>query len=327
MTTNVQGPPDRRKPRKPLRVVLSVLLMAAAVWFLWRTGTRAGWGNLGRRLMEVALWPLLLAVAANLLRYAIWGLRWQQLLRPVARVRWWPAERALLASVFYNTVVPGARAFGGIIRARYLARSTGLQPGPLFGGALVDQTGYSLISMTLGMVLLPGAFMAGPAGGTRRFLLPALAAVAVAAAVLLAWRRRERLLEKLRERMPSLASNLTGTFRSARKLLARPRSWGIMVVGGTLVWLGNTLTFLLAARALDLEIPFMVAAAAFSLGSLAGVASGSPGGAGATEAAAIVPLVHLGYADDLALASVLLARGIHYASALLLGGICALTGR
>ncbi len=325
MTTNAQGSPDRQTRRKPLRVVLSVLVMAAALWFLWRTGTRAGWGNLGRRLAEVALWPLLLAVAANLLRYAIWGLRWQQLLRPVARVRWWPAERALLASVFYNTVVPGARPFGGIIRARYLARSTGLQPGPLLGGALVDQMGYSLTSRTRGMVLLPGAFRAGRAGGTRWFLLPALAAVA--AAVLLAWRRRERLLEKLRERMPSLASNLTGTFRSARKLLARPRSWGIMVVGGTLVWLGNTLTFLLAARALDLEIPFMVAAAAFSLGSLAGVASGSPGGAGATEAAAIVPLVHLGYADDLALASVLLARGIHYASALLLGGICALTGR
>ena len=100
-----------------------------------------------------------------------------------------------------------------------------------------------------------------------------------------------------------------------------------MVVGGTLVWLGNTLTFLVAARALGLEIPFLVAAAAFSLGSLAGVASGSPGGAGATEAAAIVPLVHLGYPDDLALASVLLARGIHYASAILLGGICALTGQ
>lgn len=325
MTTNAQDSPDRQTRRKPLRVVLSVLLMTAALWFLWRTGSRAGWGNLGRRLMEVTLWPLLLAITANLLRYAIWGLRWQQLLRPVARARWWPAERALLASVFYNTVVPGARPFGGLVRARYLARSTGLEPGPLFGGALVDQMGYSLISMTLGMVLLPGAFLAGRTGGTGWFLLSALAAVAVV--VLLAWRRRERLLEKLRERMPSMARNFTGTFRSARKLLARPTSWGIMVVGGTLVWLGNTLTFLLAARALGLEIPFMVAAAAFTLGSLAGVASGSPGGAGATEAAAIVPLVHLGYADDLALASVLLARGIHYASALLLGGICALTGR
>jgi uncharacterized protein (TIRG00374 family) len=325
VTTNSEGSPDRKKRQGPLRLALSVLLLTAALWFLWRTGTKAGWSNLGRRLAEVTLWPLLLAIAANLLRYVIWGLRWQQLLRSVARVRWWLVQRALLASVFYNTVVPGARPFGGIIRARYLARSTGQAPGPLFGAALVDQMGYSLISMTLGMVFLPGAFLAGRAGGTRWFLLPALAAVAVA--VLLAWRRRERLLERLRERMPSVADNLTGTFRTARKLLARPGSWGIMVVGGTLVWLGNILTFLLAARALGLEVPFMVAAAAFSLGSLAGVASGSPGGAGATEAAAIVPLVHLGFPDDLALASVLLARGIHYISAILLGGICALTGR
>lgn len=321
MTTNTERPAGK----KPLRVFLSLLLLAAALWFLWRIGSRAGWGNLGRRLAEVTLWPLLLAIAVNLLRYVIWGLRWQQLLRSVARVRWWLVQRALLASVFYNTVVPGARAFGGVIRARYLARSTGLAPGPLFGAALVDQMGYSLVSMTLGMVFLPGVFLAGRAGAARWFLLPALMVLAVV--VLLAWRWREGLLEKLRQRMPSVAGNFTGTFRTARKLLARPGSWGIMVVGGTLVWMGNILTFMLAARALGLDVPFLVAAAAFTLGSLAGVASGSPGGAGATEAAAVVPLVHLGYPDDLALASVLLARGIHYASAILLGGICALTGR
>lgn len=322
MTTNTERAPAGKKP---LRVVLSLLLLAAALWFLWRIGSRAGWGNLGRRLAEVTLWPLLLAIAVNLLRYVIWGLRWQQLLRSVARVRWWLVQRALLASVFYNTVVPGARAFGGVIRARYLARSTGLAPGPLFGAALVDQMGYSLVSMTLGMVFLPGVFLAGRAGAARWFLLPALMVLAVV--VLLAWRWREGLLEKLRQRMPSVAGNFTGTFRTARKLLARPGSWGIMVVGGTLVWMGNILTFMLAARALGLDVPFLVAAAAFTLGSLAGVASGSPGGAGVTEAAAVVPLVHLGYPDDLALASVLLARGIHYASAILLGGICALTGR
>lgn len=322
MTTNTERAPAGKKP---LRVVLSLLLLAAALWFLWRIGSRAGWGNLGRRLAEVTLWPLLLAIAVNLLRYVIWGLRWQQLLRSVARARWWLVQRALLASVFYNTVVPGARPFGGVIRARYLARSTGLAPGPLLGAALVDQMGYSLVSMTLGMVFLPGVFLAGRAGAARWFLLPALMVLAVV--ILLAWRWREGLLEKLRQRMPSVAGNFTGTFRTARKLLARPGSWGIMVVGGTLVWMGNILTFLLAARALGLDVPFLVAAAAFTLGSLAGVASGSPGGAGATEAAAVVPLVHLGYPDDLALASVLLARGIHYASAILLGGICALTGR
>jgi uncharacterized protein (TIRG00374 family) len=325
VTTNQEGSPPDRKARKPVRLVISVLLMAAALWFLWRTGSKAGWDNLGRRLAEVSLWMLLAAVSVNLARYGVWAARWQWLLRPVAHVGWWPAQRALMASVFYNTAVPGARPFGGIIRARYLARSTGQEPGPLFGGALVDQLGYSLVSMTLGLVFLPGAFVAERSGGGRWLIAPAVAALAVVVAV--AWRRRERLVEKLRERMPHAIDTLTGTFRSARKLLARPSSWAIVLAGGVLVWMGNILTFLLAADALGAEIPVLVAAAAFSLGSLAGVASGSPGGAGTTEAAAIVPLVSLGVPDDLALASVLLARGIHYLSAILIGGICALTGR
>jgi uncharacterized protein (TIRG00374 family) len=330
VTANSEGSPAGPKPgprRKPLRTALSLALLAAALWFLWRTGTRAGWDNLGRRLSEVSPLLLLVAIAANLLRYMVWGVRWQLLLRPVARPSWWLVQRGLMASVFYNTVVPGARPFGGLIRARYLSRSSGLPLGPLFGSALVDQSGYSLISMALGMVFLPGAFLAERAGGLGVSWFVGASLLVVGIVLLVAWRRRERLVEGLRQRLPAMAEAVSGTFRTARSLLGRPRSWMVMVAGGALVWLGNIVTFQLAAAALGSAIPFSVAAAAFSLGSLAGVASGSPGGAGTTEAAAIVPLVHLGVAGDLALAAVLLARGIHYASAVLLGGACALAGR
>jgi uncharacterized protein (TIRG00374 family) len=312
---------------KTLRLVVSLVLMAAALWFLWRTGHKAGWLNLARRLQEASIPVLLAAAGVNLVRYGVWGVRWKVVMGPAIRVPWWPAQRALMASVFFNTVIPGARPFGGLIRARYLSRSTGLASGPLYGGAVVDQLGYSLVSMGLGLVILPGAFWSSRTGGggDRWFLAPAL--VVLGAVFFLAWRRREQLLERMRGRMPRATDALVGTFRTARKLLARPAVWMVMAAGGSAVWLGNVFTFQLASAALGAEIPLAAAAAAFSLGSLAGVASGTPGGAGTTEAAAYLPLVALGVPEDLALASVLLARGLHYASAVLLGGLCALAGR
>ena len=176
-------------------------------------------------------------------------------------------------------------------------------------------------------MFLPAVFW--PAGdgrqGGRWFLVPAL--LVVGAVFFLAWRGREGLLERFRRRMPAAAGTVAGALGAIRTLLGRPGSWGVMAGGGLAVWTGNIMTFYLAAAALGAPVPFTVAAAAFSLGSLAGVASGTPGGVGTTEAAAIIPLVHLGVPDDLALAAVLLARGIHYLSAILLGGVCALAGR
>ena len=92
--------------------------------------------------------------------------------------------------------------------------------------------------------------------------------------------------------------------------------------GGAAVWVFNVLTFLLAGRAIGSGFGFGAAAAAWSLGSMAGVASGTPGGIGTTESVAIVPLIALGVPASDALAAILLARFIHYLSSVTIGGIC-----
>ena len=99
----------------------------------------------------------------------------------------------------------------------------------------------------------------------------------------------------------------------------------LMVFGGSTVWLINVLVLWLTGRAVGVPFSIEAAASAWALGSLAGAVSGTPGGAGTTEGAAIIPLVQEGFGAPEALAAVLLARGLHYLSALLVGGACFIT--
>ncbi len=302
--------------------MLSAVLVAAAVVFLARTAGDVGWRVLGDRLAGADPTLLFLVLLINLVRYAVWCTRWQMLVRPVEPIPWWPAQKSLLASLFITTVVPASRPFGGLVRARYLAQELGRPRGPLYGGALVDQIGYSVVCLALGAIYLPLALWVAPEGSPGDWLLLGLAGTASLSLIFLVmWRRRSFLLARMRGRMPKIAEALEGTVDAARRLLAHPATWRVVAVGGGAVWLANVLTFQIAAAALGYPLGFPAAAAAFAFGSFVGTMTGTPGGAGTTELAAIVPLVALGVPTEVALPTVLLARGVHYLCSILLGGI------
>jgi uncharacterized membrane protein YbhN (UPF0104 family) len=295
----------------------------AAIIFLSRTAGDVGFRALGARLSGASL-PLLAAtVAITLARYAIWGTRWQLLARPVAPLAWLPAQRGLLYSLFVTTVVPASRPFGGILRAQHAARIAAMPAGPLVGSAIVDQFGYSTVSMILGAAFVPAAVWgSGDRQGSGWGW--GIAAALAAPILYLFWRHRAFLLERLRRRIPAVTGTVEAAVAATRALLARRSTWAVMAIGGAALWGVNVLTYQLAAAALGVSLPFSGAAVAFSLGSLAGTLTGTPGGAGTTEAAALAPLLALGIPADQALALILLARGVHYIGSLSLGGACAL---
>jgi uncharacterized protein (TIRG00374 family) len=306
--------------------VLPLLLLGAAFWFLWTTVRDVGATVLTDVLADLE-WSLFAAAfGANLLRYVVWATRWWLLLRPLQPVPWWSTFEALMASVFVNTVVPAARPLGGLVRARHLAARTGHPTGPFFGVALVDQSGYGLISVVLGVAVLPLALRGQV---ERRSADVGLLVAALAILVLLLaplWRRRRLLAERIERRLPGTMRAVSGALTALRHTMVAPRTWGLVLCGATLVWLANIATYRLAAAALGADLGLVPLALAFSLGSLAGTASGTPGGAGTTESAALVPLLALGAPTDLALATILLARSTHYVTALVLGGACAWSG-
>lgn len=314
----------RRPGRRWIRHAVSAALFVAAAVFLARTAGDIGYRTLADRLREASL-PLLAAtIAATLARYAIWGTRIQLVSLPVAPIGWWAAQKGLQYSLFLTTVLPASRPFGGILRGQYAAKASRLPTGPSVGAALVDQFGYSTVSMILGAVYVPAALWGGGSrDGSSRYYFAAGAAL-LAPVLYLMWRRRGFLLERLRRRIPGMAGAVEGAVGAARTLLARRSTWALMAAGGAAVWAANVVTYQIAGAALGAPLRFSDAAIAFSLGSLAGTLTGTPGGAGTTEVAALAPLLALGIPADRALALILLARGVHYVASLVLGGLCAL---
>lgn len=278
-----------------------------------------------RRIAKADPALLALTIANCLLVYGAWGLRWTLVLRPVARVRWWPAQRALMASIFVNTVVPFARSLGGLVRAALLAQRTNVPIATLYAPTLIDQIGYSTASLCLGALMIPAASWSRSRAHSGWIVAGILGAMLVVAAVSTRRRRGAWVLSWVRTKLPGAGGSVELGVQAARAVLQRPYTWILLVVGGAVVWALNVITVLLAARTMGVPIGFAAAAAAWSVGSVAGIASGTPGGIGTTESAAVVPLIAMGVAPQDAIACFLLARLLQYLTALTIGGAAILT--
>ncbi len=315
---------DRRPRWRRVRgAVASATFLVGAVWFMASNLGEEGGRELGQRLLNAHPGYLALAACINLARYGAWALRWQWLMAPVVRTRWLAAFRALMVSVFLNTVVPAARPLGGLIRARLLSRSAPGPSGPIYGGTLVDQFGYSIVSALVGAACLPWAFAGdgrGGRGGPVAWTVGLLGLATITA--LIHPGLRGRLAAWMRRRLPAAAGTVQGALAASRTLLGKGRTFALMAAGGTVVWFANAVVLWIAGWAVGTRFSLGAAASAWALGSLAGAVTGTPGGAGTTEGAAILPLMAQGIPKSEALAAVLLARGLHYISAILLGGAC-----
>src|SRR5262245_27200405 len=216
---SVDNPAPRRGLPKLAGRALSLVLVGAAAVFVYRA-IGAGWGEVGDRLRTARPGFVALTVLATLLYYLVWTTRWRLLLRPMARVAWWPAQKALMASVFVNTVVPFARSLGGLVRATYLGRACGLAIAPLYGVTLLDQIGYTAASLASGALFVPAAAWGQGGGGT----LPGIVLVAAAVLVLalVARNRTGLVIGWVRRRMPGAGEAVESGVGAARRTLSRP---------------------------------------------------------------------------------------------------------
>lgn len=307
-----------------LKVAFGLLILALILRFAWEVD----WRLLGERVKTAR--PSLVAATTVLLfgRLLSWHLRWSATLARTEDGT--PATRRfaiLMASVLTNHVLPSMRLAGGLLRSRYLARSSVLSFGQAYGTVLFDTTLHHATSAIFTWGTMIGA------SWVLGYHWPALG-VLVAGSVVLGYvgmrlRRSDpldgiiaRYLRRLQEpggRLGSLVNRGRGLAAMLRHLAGeRVLWWQVPLL--SLVWMTSSV----AAQwvlfvALDVPVGFWTAAAAVGLGVIATVLTQTPGGIGSTEAAMVAAYSAFGIDQVDALAGTLLFRGIHYALVLGLG--------
>jgi uncharacterized protein (TIRG00374 family) len=151
-----------------LLVLINVVSLGSLVWTL--RGSHLY--ELKDDLLEMNWWWIALAVAVDLAVYFWHAVRWQTLLRPVVRLKYWELVRAIFVGLFANEVLP-LRA-GEVLRCYLLARNRDLPLSVSLTSALIERIfdgiwlsvcvilmlRYTVIPRSLGF-LVPGAYVLG----------------------------------------------------------------------------------------------------------------------------------------------------------------------
>ena len=333
--------------RKTVRIVLHLAVFAVSALFLIQVLRKAGIDNIREALGRCNWWYLPPAFLATTGRFISWNLKWQILNRAFFPIRFFRLFTMLMAGAFTNTVVPGTRAGGGLIRAYFLSRSSG-QPFPLcYGGVLLDGAFNMAAFVLLTLCALPfvasSTSLLTPTTSVPTGLL-ALTVVLFAGLLALIHRRKRKetgiaplitFLHHLlpagsrRKRFPT-AQELQGWLQERfREFLEAFRSlpnrrgtlWfsfllALMVYG--FLFLCNDLLF----RSFDRPIGILPIVAGVTLSSVLGTFFMTPGGIGVADAALVGVYLAFGVEADLAVAVTILYRGLVYAHTLVGGLPC-----
>ena len=332
MTTFESTPRPEPSPARRRAVnLLQAALAVAALVLTWRLIAGIDWRDMAARL-GTASWPVItLAVVLLVARYAVWDWRFRLASqRAIER-----APRAvggffvLLASAALNLITPSARLIGGLMRARYFARSTARPFGSLYGVVLYDQAAHHVVmSLCTWLVLIPAAH----GEGYRGFARLALAVLLALAAGLWLWSRRRgrsgenplvALLARRAERQEGRLGRLYAQGHEAVHVFVRllgdgPLRWQALGIGVLFFFL-NSFAQWLVFLALGGRVELLPVLAVVALGAAAGMLTGTPGGLGTTEAAMVAGFVAVGIDRVDAGAGTLLFRGLHYAVVLAVG--------
>src|SRR6202795_37467 len=124
---------SRRARSLILLVVINVVSLASLIWTL----RGAHLGELGNDIAEMNWRWVGGAVVADVCVYLWHGLRWQTLLRPVARLKYWEPVRSIYVGLFANEVLPFR--VGEVLRCYLLARNPQLPLSVSLTSALIER--------------------------------------------------------------------------------------------------------------------------------------------------------------------------------------------
>jgi glycosyltransferase 2 family protein len=291
---------------------VQIVLLAALLLAIFLRGLR--FGEITRQVSSASGAWLAASLSLAIATFALRALRWTWLLRPVARVPFYPAFVATAFGFAANNL-PGK--VGEILRPALLARSRKLPFSPLLASVLLERVfdGASVLFF----FLLAAAGGIPNSRGTGKLIIPAALLLVLVCAVLFSVFQREqteRLLEKLWRRLPEKlqprARSFAETFVDGFASLRNPKLLLLVTAGSLAMWLVINVQIYSVLRAFHLELPFS-ASFVVTAAAVLGLMFPTPGGLGSYHVAVQLALTDVyGVARDAASGVALLAHVISF---------------
>ncbi|MFB6102456.1 MAG: YbhN family protein [Haloplanus sp.] len=307
----------------------------------------AGVGDLVAQLSGADLRVVALVFLSTLGWLAAWGFSLRTVLDVLGVSLSVPqAFFVFTGAMFSNNVTPFGQAGGEPITALLISRVTDTEyETGLAAIASVDTLNF-VPSITIALIGV-GYYVTETAFGTHRRLELALVAVAILAIgipalVYLGWQRRYHLetrvvgvltpvVRRVATHLPrvpvptvgGIERRINGFFRAIERVATNPRGLALALALSSLGWFFQMLGLWLAFQAIGTPIPLSVALFVVPIGAIAGVTP-LPGGAGGIESVLVVLLVAAplpAVTEPIALAAVVVFRGMVYWTPTVLGGL------
>lgn len=286
------------------RAVVGAVISIVALWIVLSGVDLTRVGDLVRRADP--RWVAFAAVLSTL-DLAFRGLRWQRLLRPIARIRYLPMFGYLLIGYLANNVLPAR--LGELVRSHYIGDREGISRAAALGTVVVERvidlvavvgiaTAALLILSVRGVVAT--AVFVGAGVATAFLVVLALAIVAHR----LPGADRVRAIADRWPKLRDLARSLQGGLQVA----SRPRTVIEALVTSVAAWTCSILAFAAIGQAIGIQLTIGQAALIGSSVALASAVPAGPSNLGTFELAAVKVSSAIGIPADTAFALALLSH-------------------
>jgi len=266
------------------------------------------------------------AVGLSLLLQVLRAWRWQLELRPLARVPF--PTLWVVTSVAYMAIQLLPFRVGEVVRPWLLSRRSDLSFSTVAGNVIVEKTTFdpAVIMFYILLGLLTTRDL--PAWVRRGAMIPAVACVALALIVVLAWWKGEQAVDRwlarwLPERLGARVAGVARALIDGMRVLGRPRLVLAVFAVSLCLWFVPILSSWVMIRAFHLGVPFNAALLVFIFIGFGTALPQAPGMIGTFQYACILALGLFGVPQPQALAYGLVLNALQL-STLVAQGLVAL---
>lgn len=316
-----------------IRVVISLGIVAAAMWFLLRN---VDLNEVTRLMGDSNVLLLSLTIPLIVLSHVVRAIRWRLLLRPAApHVRRTTAFSSVMIGYAVNTIIP---RLGEVVRPWILARREALSLSLAMSSVLVERvidvitllvsiTAVVLVAPSIIHTMLPGVSVETL---SLRLGIPAIGLIAVLVLVVFTNLGPAIIRHTVGRVYPALASRLDSVLTNVRdgmKAVREPQLYATLIIQSFLVWVLYIIPIWITAQAMPFasahELTVMGATSLLLVISVGVTIAPTPGAFGVYQSFAQVGLMALTSATaSEALAFAMIAWIVNYGISFVVGGLC-----